>query len=176
VTRGAARTVCVFGAYDAAADSEDYAVAVEVGRVLAELGCAVACGGYGGVMEAACRGAKGAGGATVGVTCAVFSSRPNAYVDRVIEAPDLPARVRTLMDVGTGGYVVLRGANGTLAELAILWEAKCLGRLADRPLVCVGQFWRPVVEMMRSVRPRSADHVQFVSGPSDLRAVFGSRQ
>ncbi|HEY3703129.1 MAG TPA: hypothetical protein VGL32_12790, partial [Acidimicrobiales bacterium] len=57
--------VAVVGAGDA--DDELAAAAEEVGRRLAQAGAAVVCGGLGGVMEAACRGAKSAGGLTVGI-------------------------------------------------------------------------------------------------------------
>lgn len=51
----------------ASCDAEEERVAEDVGRLIATAGAVLLCGGRGGVMEAACRGAAGAGGVTVGI-------------------------------------------------------------------------------------------------------------
>ena len=63
--RATSLIVSVIGA--GAANGETIALAERVGRELAERGAVVVCGGLGGVMEAVCRGAKSAGGATIGI-------------------------------------------------------------------------------------------------------------
>ncbi len=180
------RTVCVFGANDPAEGTSDYESAREVGRILAEMGYRVANGGYGGTMEASSRGAKEAGGATLGVTCSLWKSSPNPYVDEVIRTHKLNERIQTLIDLGSGGYVVLPGATGTLAELAWVWELACKGFLklkpnlklelkpdtAAPPIVCLGEFWRPLVEMMASSRPKAAKFVTLIARPDELRNCF----
>ncbi len=166
-----AQTVTVFGANDPREGDEAYEVARAVGRQLTELGYAIANGGYGGTMEASARGAAEAGGRAVGVTCSVWPSQPNPYVDEVIRTQKLAERIDTLIRLGEGGYMVLPGATGTLAELAMVWEGMCKHMLPRRPLVCMG-FWRPLVEMMIAERPRSSEYVAVVDNPRELSSHF----
>ena len=166
--------VCVFGSGDAVEGDERYAAARAVGRVLAELGCVVANGGYGGTMEASARGAVEAGGTTVGVTCSIWSSRPNRYITRRIDTSSLDQRVAALIEIGRRGYVCMPGATGTLVELATVWEMMFKKLLPRRPLVCVGEFWRPLVDMMVSERPPSGDFVAIADGAGDLGRFFGA--
>ena len=72
------RIVTVFGSSRPREDHADYEQARLLGRALAEAGFAVCSGGYGGVMEAASRGAKEAGGKTYGVTAEFFKLKANA--------------------------------------------------------------------------------------------------
>ena len=162
------QAVVVFGSSAPPADREEYERARAVGRTLAELGYVVVNGGYGGAMEASAAGAKEAGGSTVGVTCSIWRSAPNRFMDRCVQTHSLPERVAALTDAGTAGYVVLPGATGTLAELAKVWEMAGLGTLQGRPIVCVGAFWRPLVEMMAQARPGCEKYVTALDGPEEL--------
>src|SRR3989442_9083806 len=76
---GVSTYVAVVGSTPCAADQEK--IAEEVGRRLAEAGVIVVCGGLGGVMEAACRGAKSAGGTTVGLLPGERRADANAWLD-----------------------------------------------------------------------------------------------
>jgi predicted Rossmann-fold nucleotide-binding protein len=67
---------------------------------------------------------------------------------------------------------VLPGATGTLAELATVWELVCKGLMPRRPIVCVGSFWRPLIGMMSSARPASAEFVAMIDAPGGLREHF----
>lgn len=164
--------VAVFGANDPAPGEAAYEMARRVGAALAGLGYAVANGGYGGTMEASARGAKEAGGHTIGVTCRVWRAEPNPWIDRAVVTASLMQRVRTLIDVGRAGYVVLPGATGTLVELATAWEMIGKGMLDRRPIVCLGEFWRPVIRLMGAARPRSAALVAVADGVEDLPRYF----
>ena len=66
------------------AEGRTISVAEEVGRLLAARGVIVVCGGLGGVMEAACVGAKSAGGITVGILPGLDRNEANAWVDIAI--------------------------------------------------------------------------------------------
>lgn len=167
--------ISIFGASNPEPGGDAYGQAQSVGRVLAKLGYTVANGGYGGTMEASARGAKDAGGLTIGVTCSIWSSRPNAYIDEVIETAEYEERLRTLIDLGLAGYVALPGATGTLVELAWVWEHACKGWWS-RPIALVGEFWQPLLEMMVTQRPRSDQYVQLVKTPEELRNVFPAIQ
>jgi len=164
--------VTVFGASGPREGDAAYTVALETGWRLGELGYALANGGYAGTMEASACGAKEAGSTTIGVTCSIWRSVPNAHVDRVIRTEALPERLATLIELGTAGYVVLPGATGTLLELAAVWEQQLKGILSRRPIVCIGDFWRPLVEMMAAARADSRELVEVVDGPEDLGRCF----
>jgi hypothetical protein len=165
---GSRAIVTVFGTGDCRDVEGACEQAEAVGRVLARLGYAVANGGYGGTMEASARGAKAAGGRTIGVVCDVWDGRPNRWIDEVVTTSDLMHRLRTLVDLGTAGYVVLPGATGTLVELAVVWETMSKRLAPRRALVCVGGFWRPLVELMSSARPACADYVTVIDRAEEL--------
>ena len=73
------RLISVVGGSDCTA--EEAKTAEEVGRLLAEKGFGVVCGGLGGVMQAACKGCKSAGGQTVGVLPGNDPAQANEWVD-----------------------------------------------------------------------------------------------
>ena len=74
------KIITVFGGSRARAGEPDYEEARLLGRELAVRGYQVCSGGYGGVMEAASRGAKEAGGRTVAVTCGFFRAKANEWI------------------------------------------------------------------------------------------------
>ena len=166
--------VSIFGANNAVEGDEAFLRAHEVGKSLARLGYAIANGAYGGTMEASARGAKSLGGETIGVTCSIWKSSPNPYIDRVIQTAGLTERLETLVNCGTSGSVVLNGATGTLAELACVWEMRAKSLIPRRPIVCVGDFWAPVIALMARERPACAHCVSRVDSPRELSKHFAS--
>ena len=165
--------ISVFGSGRAESGSGEYAQAEAVGRVLGERGYSVANGGYGGTMEAVSRGAKAAGApAVIGVVCHLWSSRPNEFLDRAIDTDDIHHRVARLIELGSAGYVVLPGGTGTLMELASVWELAAKRHLPGRPVVCVGDYWRPLTELLGRSHPRAGERVSFVSAPGELAEHF----
>jgi len=168
--------VAVFGSYDAEGEGEAYAVARAAGRRLAELGYAVANGGYGGTMEASARGAVEAGGHTVGVTCSVWRSRANRFIRQGVETAGLTERIERLVELGDAGCLVLPGGTGTLLELAWVWERTCKGLVPPRPIVCLGGFWRPVIDTVAAARPKAAGAISVISGPEELAEHFPPRR
>ena len=162
--------VAVFG--HSRADTAACAQAEAVGAVLGQGGYTVINGGYGGTMEASARGARDAGAEVVGVTCRAWKAMPNALLTRTIETEDLSSRVATLIGLATAGFVVLPGGTGTLVELATAWELMNKGLIAPRPLACVGEFWRPVVEQVLRAQNDSAEHVLFADDAQQLSRFF----
>jgi uncharacterized protein (TIGR00725 family) len=99
------------------ASPEILARAEELGRGLAERGLTVVCGGLGGVMEAVCRGAKAAGGATVGILPGTRAAAANPYV--TISIPTGIGLARNAIVALAGKAVIaLDGNYGTLSEIA----------------------------------------------------------
>lgn len=164
--------VSVFGSSEVARGHSQYREAERVGEVLGGLGYAVANGGYGGAMEGVSRGANRAGATVIGVTCRLWTNRPNEFVDRVVSTDDLYQRLRTLIDLGVAGYVVLPGSTGTLLELAAVWELQNKGIAEARPIVCLGEHWRPAVEAVARACPAAAGGLAFVASPDDLARHF----
>ncbi|HEX6852651.1 MAG TPA: LOG family protein [Candidatus Polarisedimenticolaceae bacterium] len=135
------RTVAVFGSSEPLEGDPIYEAARATGRLLAAAGFAVATGGYGGVMEAASRGASESGGRAIGVTCSIFPERSaNRWLTEVRETADLHERQRVLVEIADG-YVVLPGKSGTLAELTLVWALHRAGSLPHRPVVLLGAGW-----------------------------------
>jgi uncharacterized protein (TIGR00725 family) len=110
----------VVGAGDAEPDAA--AVAEAVGRELASRGCVVVCGGLGGVMEAACRGAKQAGGTTVGILPGSDRRAANRWVD-VALASGLGEARNALVVRAADALVAVGGGFGTLSEIALALKA-----------------------------------------------------
>ena len=107
--------ISVVGGYAPPPEAEVLAEAV--GRELATRGATVACGGLGGVMEAVCRGAKSAGGTTIGILPGKDPHAANRYVD--IPICTSMGYARNVMVVHTGRAVIaVDGAYGTLSEIA----------------------------------------------------------
>lgn len=88
-----------------------------VGRLIAERGAVLLCGGLGGVMEAACRGARSASGTTVGILPTPDRKDANPYVSIVIPTGMGVAR-NALIVQAADGAVAVGGSYGTLSEMA----------------------------------------------------------
>lgn len=98
--------------------------AEEVGRLLAECGCTLVCGGRGEVMAAAARGAKSAGGTTIGILPGETRADANEWIDHVVVTGI--GHARNLAVVASGDAVIAVGGRyGTLAEIGL---ALTLGR------------------------------------------------
>jgi uncharacterized protein (TIGR00725 family) len=108
--------------------------AQEIGRLLAGRGCTVVTGGLGEVMAAAARGAKAAGGTTIGVLPGERLADANEWVDYVVATG--VGHARNLAVVASGQAVIAVGGSwGTLAEIAF---ARRLGR----PVVVLEPGWQ----------------------------------
>jgi dCTP diphosphatase len=181
------RTVAIFGGYTAAKADDLYTFANDLGRGLAEAGFEVLNGGYDGTMAAASKGAKDAGGVTIGVTCpsAITSARgpiePNDYLDVVLPAPNILSRINTMIRA-SGAYIFLKGGTGTLAELGIAWEFVAKGFAPPRPIVLANGSWDALAETMFAYRDSTRKHVHQAEDIDDIitvlseHAVAGTRK
>ncbi len=170
-----ALTIAVFGSSEARPGEPLYEQARAVGRLLALAGFRVVTGGYGGVMEAASRGAVESGGAALGVVCGNFQGRvPNPYLGEIVESPELFSRTRTLIETARG-YVVLQGKSGTLAELSFLWALHRAGSLDRRPVVLLGDAWRPLLRHLVQagmIESEQFDVTRVVDSPEEALGVI----
>jgi uncharacterized protein (TIGR00725 family) len=109
------------------ATDELYEKAREVGRLVADRGATVVCGGLSGVMEAAARGATGAGGPAIGILPDEDRGRANAYLTYSVATG--VGQARNLAVVCSGDVVIAVGGEyGTLSEIG-------LARKVGRPVV-----------------------------------------
>lgn len=143
--------VSMFGSKRCQPGEQEYILAETIARKLAERGFTVITGGGPGVMEAGNKGAKEAGGTSVGVNIRLpFEQGPNAY-----QTVSLDFRyffIRKLMFVKYAvGFVILPGGFGSLDEL---FEALTLiqtERIKAFPVFLVGsKFWNPLVDWMKN--------------------------
>ena len=100
------------------ASAAQVSLAEAVGRELALRGAVVVCGGLGGVMEGACRGASGAGGLTVGLLPGSDRGAANAYVS-VAVATGLGEARNALVVRAADAVIAVGGSWGTLSEIAL---------------------------------------------------------
>jgi len=147
------RTITIFGSSLPAAGSAAYEDARRLGRMLAERRFAICNGGYGGLMAASARGAREAGGHTIGVTCAIWPAAANPWIVEEVRSATFLERITGLIERGDA-YVVLPGGTGTLAELALVWEMMNKSSLARslggrRPLMVMAPYWQPVIDCLR---------------------------
>lgn len=135
-------TVGVFGTWRAAAGSNIYCQAEEIGKISAEYGFRILTGGYSGVMEAAPKGAKSVGGQTLGYTWAGLDGdlEANVFLDEVRHFDRIIERVACLIE-DSDICVFFPGRTGSVAELALATEARAKGELRS-PLVLVGEYWQ----------------------------------
>jgi uncharacterized protein (TIGR00730 family) len=142
--------VALFGSARTRPDDPFWALAEQVGRLLAEAGFAVVTGGGPGAMEAANKGAAEAGGVSVGLGIELpFETGLNPYVELGINFRYFFVR-KTMFVKYSQGFVVLPGGFGTLDEL---FEALVLvqtGKVTSFPIVLVGvDYWGGLVDWLR---------------------------
>lgn len=111
------RISCI-GSGDAQPGSSQYELALEAGRLLAEAGWTVVCGGLRGVMEAVCKGAKEAGGRTVGILPTADTADANDWVDTPVATGLGPMR-NYLVVLNGDAVLAFEGGSGTRSELAL---------------------------------------------------------
>src|SRR5207253_9939182 len=130
------------------ATPEQCSIAEEVGRGLAEGGAVLVCGGLGGVMEAACRGAKQAGGLTIGILPGSDPGAANPHIDVAI-ATGMGEMRNALIVRAAGAVIAIGGGWGTLSEIA-------LARRIETPVVGLHDSFMPSVDIPRVERPEEA--------------------
>jgi hypothetical protein len=165
-------TITVFGSSQPEPGDGVYEAARRLGKAVAEAGWTLCNGGYGGTMAAGCRGAVDAGGKTIGVSCDAFGrSGVNQWVQREITTASLGERLNTLVELGDA-YIVLPGSTGTLLELAEVWELTNKRFVSGKPIVLLGDYWKPVLDVIARESPRPLDCLDRVASVDEAIAVI----
>jgi len=160
--------VAVIGSADC--DRDVAALAEAVGREIARRGAVLVCGGRGGVMAAACQGAKAEGGTTVGILPGVDRREANPYVDVPI-ATGL-GEARNAIVVRTADAVVaVSGGYGALSEIGLALKM-------GRPVVGLGTFelrqgGRPVAAVVPAGSPEQAVALAVALAGKDVTQEVG---
>ena len=139
--------VCVFGSSMVPEGSVPYEEARLVGSLLARAGYRVCSGGYGGTMEGVSRGAKEAGGLTIGVTTRWFSHlKANPWIDEEILTETYQDRLNQLIATGAA-YLAVHGGVGTLTEISLVWSLLQTHSLENRPFVLLCRPWQALLTL-----------------------------
>jgi uncharacterized protein (TIGR00730 family) len=141
--------VTVFGSARFTEDHPYYAMGREVGRRLAEAGFNVMTGGGPGIMEAANRGAREAGGLSIGCNIQLpREQKPNPYLDRFVEFEHFFVR-KVMLVKYSSAFVVLPGGFGTLDEAFEVITLIQTGKLESFPVVALGgAYWEQLTEFL----------------------------
>lgn len=142
--------VSIFGSARVGEDSEPYSLARETARLFAEAGFAVVTGGGPGVMEAANRGCKEAGGLSVGFNIELPHEQDlNPYCDIGMTFKHFYAR-KTMFVKAAEGFVIFPGGFGTLDELYESLTLIQTGKVSNFPVVLIDtEFWGELLDWMR---------------------------
>ena len=141
--------VTVFGSARFAAGHPHYEMARVMGHRLAETGFTVMTGGGPGVMEAANRGAREAGGPSIGCNIELpHEQNPNPYLDLFVEFRYFFVR-KVMLVKYSYGFVVLPGGFGTLDEIFETATLIQTGKIPAFPLVVMGRdYWQPLFDLL----------------------------
>lgn len=145
LTMKRALTLSVIGAGDAS--PAQCSIATEVGREIARSRAVLVCGGRGGVMEAAARGALAEGGHTVGILPSYDRAEANPHIEFAIATGMREARNAIVVASGDA-VIALEGEAGTLSEIGLAMK---LGR----PVVAL-KSWQKIKGLRRAKNPREA--------------------
>ncbi len=142
--------VTVFGSARFADDNRWYQLARETAAGLARIGFSIITGGGPGIMEAANRGAREAGGHSIGCNIVLpHEQRPNPYLDRFVEFRYFFVR-KVMLVKYSYAFVILPGGFGTLDELFEVATLIQTGKVKDFPVVLMGRdYWQPMVDYLR---------------------------
>src|SRR5687767_9906664 len=159
--------VTVFGSARFTESHPYYSLGRDVGKALAGMGFTVLTGGGPGLMEAANRGARDAGGRSVGCNIDLPKEQaPNAYLDRSVTCRYFFVR-KVLLFKYSYAFVALPGGFGTLDELMEALTLIQTGKIANFPVVLVGTaYWRPFQQLLAQLAAAGT------IDPADLRLLL----
>jgi len=157
------RLIAVFGGNAVDEKSNNWQNSYKLGQEIAKRGGVVINGGYHGVMEASAAGARSQDGVTIGVSCENLpEAKVNQYIVHEWNLKRWDQRLMTLVWLADG-YVVMPGSSGTLVELSMVVETQFKGFIPARPVVCLGDYWKPVVERIAGAK----EMISFADTPDE---------
>lgn len=164
------KIITIFGGSKCGHDSDEYREAMALGKRLAEEGFTICTGGYLGVMEAASRGAREAGGRVYGIVMNQFKSEPNRYLTDKVATDHFYDRLQNLITRSVG-FVAFRGGMGTVTEISLVWNKLTTGVINRRPLVLVGDCWNNVISSWKDSLAVSDEDLAWLDFANDADAA-----
>ena len=167
--------VTVFGSARFKADHPYYDLGRELGARLARAGFTVMTGGGPGIMEAANRGAREAGGRSIGCNIELpREQQPNPYLDRWITFRHFYVR-KVMLVKYSYAFIALPGGFGTLDEMFEIATLVQTGKVREFPIVLVGRdFWAPLTAFVRNrllvegtIDPGDEQRLQLTDSPAE---------
>jgi len=168
--------VTVFGSARFEEGHRYYDLARQVGAELARAGYAVMTGGGSGIMEAANRGAREAGGLSIGCNITLpREQKPNRYLDRFIQLDHFFVR-KVMLVKYSSAFVVMPGGFGTLDEAFEIATLMQTNKIEHFPLIAVGSgFWDELIDFARdtlvkegTLSPDEAGFIHIVDSAADV--------
>jgi uncharacterized protein (TIGR00730 family) len=175
--------VTVFGSARFPEGHEYYKLARELGAALARAGFAVMTGGGPGIMEAANRGAKEAGGMSIGCNIQLpHEQEPNRYLDKFIEFEHFFIR-KVMLVKYSSAFVVMPGGFGTLDEAFEVITLIQTNKLDRFPVVSMGRdFWAQLREFFEGtmlpkgvISPEDADFIHGAESAEEAVRIIQDR-
>jgi len=172
--------VTVFGSARFNDGSEYYELSRTIGKKIAEADITVMTGGGPGIMEGANRGAREAGGKSIGCNIELpMEQEPNPYLDKFIDFRYFFVRKVMLVKYSCA-FVVLPGGFGTLDEVFETLVLIQTGKIHNFPIILMGKdYWQPIVDFARfnlveagAINPADLDLVTFTDDPDEAMAVI----
>lgn len=148
--------VTVFGSARFKDDHEFYQLARDMGARIAGMGMTTMTGGGPGIMEAANRGAREAGGRSIGCNIVLpMEQKPNPYLDKFVEFKYFFVR-KVMLVKYSHAFVVMPGGFGTLDELFEALTLVQTKKIRSFPIVLMGTaFWNPMLDFIRQTLLRA---------------------
>jgi len=171
------RIITIFGGSKCTEASSEYREAKELGARLAEAGFTICTGGYLGIMEAASRGAREKGGRVFGIVLNQFKHEPNRYLTDKVATNHFYERLQNLITRSVG-FVALRGGMGTITEISLVWNKLQTGVIKRRPLVLMGDCWKPVIKAWKEnldVSDSDVNYLDFASSAETAAEIIIKR-
>ncbi|MGE0527597.1 MAG: TIGR00730 family Rossman fold protein, partial [Bdellovibrionales bacterium] len=175
--------VTVYGSARFLESQPYYRMAQDVGRELALAGFTVMTGGGPGIMEAANRGAREAGGRSVGCNIVLpQEQRPNAYLDQFVEFRYFFIR-KLMLAKYSYAFIAMPGGFGTLDEFFEIATLIQTGKLRNFPLILMGtKYWAPLIHVIKKTLCRGgtidaldAERIIVSDSPKEVVQSIASR-
>ncbi len=163
--------VTTFGGSEFRSDTPQYLEAERLGRLLANRGYIVKCGGYYGLMEAVCKGVFEFGGICIGVTNASFDPKQkNKYVTEERKQKDIFDRLRELVSESEI-FVFQEGSIGTLEELFVVWCLRYTLTMKNIRICLIGKFWFPFLAGVENlaIKPEEFEVLEVYDSLEDFK-------
>lgn len=174
-------SITIFGSARFDETHPHYQLAREMGKRVAQKGFVVVTGGGPGIMEAANRGAKDAGGKSIGVNIQLpFEQHPNPYLDRMVLIKHFFVRKVFLLKYSFG-FIILPGGFGTLDEMFETMTLIQTKKIPWFPIVLMGkEYWKNMIEQMevmdyhKTISPEDDEMLLITDNPDEAIAFLMS--